>query len=253
VGLWAEILTHGYWDDQERIVNVARTDPGRITVSLDGIGDTHTTIRGREAFFERTSRTLETLRRVRAEERLRFAIRLKTVIMRQNLHDVSNVARFAAEKGMEVFYQAIEQNYNTPEDPLWFQTSANWPDDSTKAVEAVNRLIELKRGGLPICNSYQQLQAMVPYFREPGAMRVTIQSHTAHLRRPACSASTNIQVQPNGDVLTCYSMPPVGNIKQTSLRQIWNNRPKWWRSGCCMERRCTAAEKEHLGLTVIST
>jgi MoaA/NifB/PqqE/SkfB family radical SAM enzyme len=253
VGLWAEILTHGYWEDQQKIERVALANPGRVTVSLDGIGDAHSVIRGRHDFFEKTTRTLETLRRVRSEKGLSFAIRLKTVIMRQNTHDVANVARYAADHGMEVFYQAVEQNYNTPEDPFWFRTSENWPDNLPKAIEAVRGLIALKRQGLPIRNSFQQLEAMIPYFQDPDAMRVAIQSHTAHLHRPVCSASTNIQVQPNGDVLACFSMPPVGNIKDTPIREIWRNRPAWWRGGCCMERRCTPAEKENLGLTTIST
>ena len=66
-GLYAEILTHGYWDDQSRIEKVALANPGRVTVSLDGIGEAHTLIWGREKFFEKTVRTLETLRRVRAD------------------------------------------------------------------------------------------------------------------------------------------------------------------------------------------
>src|ERR1019366_6846922 len=57
IGLFAEILTHGYWDDQSRIEKAALANPSRITVSLDGIGDTHTLIRGRENFFEKTNRT----------------------------------------------------------------------------------------------------------------------------------------------------------------------------------------------------
>jgi MoaA/NifB/PqqE/SkfB family radical SAM enzyme len=253
VGLYSEILTHGYWDDQSRIEKVALANPGRVTVSLDGVGETHTIIRGRENFFEKTTRTLETLKRVRTEKSLKFPIRLKTVIMRQNLHDVGNVAEFAATNGMEVFYQAVEQNYNTPEDPRWFETSDNWPKDPEQAVGAVNGLINLKRKGLPIRNSFHQLEAMIPYFRNPDTMRVVIQSHTAHLKRPTCSALTSIQIMPNGDVLSCFGMAPVGNIKNTPIRQIWANRPAWWRGGCCMERRCSQAEKENLRLTTIST
>src|ERR1700682_6156071 len=115
IGLYSEVLTHGYWDDQSRIEKVALANPGRVTVSLDGVGDAHTLIRGRENFFEKTTRSLETLRRIRQEKRFHFAIRLKTVVMEQNLHDVDNVARFAGKNEMEVFYQAVEQNYNTPE------------------------------------------------------------------------------------------------------------------------------------------
>jgi MoaA/NifB/PqqE/SkfB family radical SAM enzyme len=251
IGLFAEILTHGYWDDQTPIESLALADPGRITVSLDGLGETHTKIRGREKFFEKTTRSIETLLRVRREKGLRFAIRLKTVIMEQNLHDVGNVARYAAEKGIEVFYQPVEQNYNTPEDPRWFEHSENWPKDAGRAVEAVRHLIALKREGLPVRNSFQQLDVMIPYFQNPDAMRVSVQSHTAHLKHPVCSALTTIQVMPNGDVLTCYGMPPVGNIRTSSIREIWTNRPKWWKGGCCMERRFTPAEKEARGLVSV--
>jgi len=111
----------------------------------------------------------------------------------------------------------------------------------------------LKRKGLPIRNSYRQLEAMIPYFTNPDAMRVAVQSHTAHLRYPVCSALTNIQILPNGDVLACYGMPPIGNIRVTPIREIWCSRPAWWRGGCCMERRCTSAEKETLGLTAIAS
>ncbi|HKA02493.1 MAG TPA: radical SAM protein [Candidatus Solibacter sp.] len=253
VGLWAEILTHGYWNDQAPIEKVALANPGRVTVSLDGVGEAHTVVRGRENFFEKTSRSLETLKRIRAEKNLGFVIRLKTVIMRQNLHDVHNVAEFAANNGFEVFYQAVEQNYNTPEDPRWFETSENWPRDPEMAIQAVRRLIELKRKGLPIRNSFHQLEAMIPYFLNPDAMRVAMQSHTAHQKKPICSATTNIEILPNGDVLSCYGMPPIGNIKNTPIREIWEKRPQWWNGGCCMERRCTQAEKENLKLTTIST
>lgn len=252
IGLFAELLTHGYWDDQSRIESVAMANPSRLTVSLDGIGDAHTRIRGREKFFEKTSRTLDTLKRMRAQHGLGYAIRLKTVIMEHNLHDVGNVARFAAENGFEIFYQAVEQNYNTPEDPRWFDTSDNWPKDSSRAVAAVREIMALKKAGLPIRNSDQQLEAMIPYFLNPDSMRVSVQQHTGHLKHPICSSLTTIQILPNGDVLTCYGMPVVGNIKTQTLRDIWQNRPQWWNGGCCLERRCTPAEAERRGLVAIS-
>jgi len=252
MGLYAEILTHGYWDDQSRIEEIALANPGRITVSLDGVGEVHTLIRGRKNFFEKTARSIDTLRRTRAERGLGFAIRLKTVIMRQNLRDVANVAEFAARNQAEVFYQPIEQNYNTPEDPHWFETSENWPANPEDAIAAVRQLIVLKRRGLPIRNSFGQLEAMIHYFQNPDAMRVSVQSHTAHLKYPVCSALTNIQVMPNGDILPCFGKPPVGNIKTAGIREIWSQRPKWWRSGCCLEARCSVAERQNLGLTAIS-
>jgi MoaA/NifB/PqqE/SkfB family radical SAM enzyme len=244
LGLYIEVLTHGYWMEQSRIEQMALARPGRVTVSVDGIGALHSLVRGREKFWDYTLATLNNLSRLREERDLGYNIRLKTVIMDQNIDGVAEVANFAAAREMEVFYQPIEQNYNTAEDPAWFTHSPTWPGDTENAVRRVEELIGLKRRGSPIANSFAQLEAMIPYFRDPDSMRVRVQSHAGHERKPLCGALTTIQVQSNGDVTTCCSRPPVGNIRQHSIREIWNSRPRWWESGCCMERRFSEAEKQ---------
>jgi len=186
---------------------------------------------------KKTERTIQTLKRVRRESNLDLVIRLKTVIMRQNLDDVGKVAHFAQNEGLEVFYQPIEQNYNTPEDPRWFTHSETWPDDIEKAVGAVRELVKLKEQGFPIMNSLNQLEVMIPYFIDPAASRISVQSHSAHEERQLCSALTTLQFQANGDVIVCNGQPPVGNIRTTPIREIWQNRPRWWEGGCCLERR----------------
>jgi len=241
-GLFVELLTHGYWDDQSKFEKLALVNPGRVTFSLDGMGETHTKIRGRERFFEKTETSIRTLQRVRKEEGLTFTIRLKNVIMAHNLDDAEQVAHYANQDGMDVFFQPIEQNYNTPEDPRWFEHSENWPKDADKAARTVERLIALKREGLPIANSYAQLEAMIPYFRDPALLRVATLMHSAHEGRPLCAALTNMQLMPNGDVLLCYGMPTAGNVKEKPIREIWRKRPRWWEGGCCLERHCGISE-----------
>lgn len=243
LGCFVEVLTHGYWDDQARIEKLALARLGRITMSLDGIGDTHSLVRGRPAFWDKSLMTLNHLKRLRDERKLPYVIRLKTVIMSHNLHDVANVARFAADNGMEVFYQAIEQNYNTAEDPRWWEHTENWPKDPEMAVSRVEELIRLKREGLPIANTVTQLEVMIPYFRDPNAMRVAIQSHTAHERKQNCAALTTLQLQANGEVTICNGAPRVGNIKNAPIRTIWESRPRYWEQGCCLETRRSEAEK----------
>lgn len=235
IGLLVEVLTNGYWSNQERIEQLAATNPWRITVSLDGIGATHSLIRGRKDFFEKTERSLLSLERLRRERKLRFKIRLKTVVMRQNLDEVCEVAHYAAGKsGFEVFYQPIEQNYARADDPRWYQSSNNWPDSPSRAAEVVHGLISLKQEGLPIANSYAQLEAMEPYFLHPDGVGLETQNHSAHERRSLCSALTSLEIRPGGEVLTCTRMGPIGNLRERSIRQIWEERPRWWRSGCCL-------------------
>lgn len=252
LGLFVELLSHGHWDDQSKIEKLALANPWRVTISLDGMGETHTRIRGRDKFFEKTTTSISTLERVRKDKDLDFAIRLKTVVMAQNLDDLCEIAHFANRDGMDVFYQPIEQNYNTLEDARWFESSENWPTDTQKVITVIEQLIRLKREGLPIGNSYEQLEAMAPYFRDPDSLRVTTQSHRAHEDRALCAALTNLQLQANGDVTNCVSQQPVGNIKTMPIREIWESRPRWWEGECCITRRCSVAERQVLSLPVVS-
>jgi len=244
LGLFVELLTNGFWKDQAKIERLALANPWRVTLSLDGLGETHDRVRGREGFFDYTSETIRTLVRLRREKRLGYSIRLKTVVMSHNLDALEDVARFASRDGMDVLYQPIEQNYNAADDPQWYQHSDNWPADPDQAVAAVDRLIALKQEGLAIANTLDSLEVMKAYFRDPAAWLASTQAHTAHEKRASCAALGLLQVQSNGDVKTCSSMPPVGNIKTQPLRQIWKHRPRWWISGCCMERRMSEEEKE---------
>ena len=241
IGLFVELLTHGFWEDQSKIEALALARPARVTVSFDALGETHNLIRGRDGFAARTETSILTLREMRRENSIKMGIRLKTVIMRQNLDEVCSVAWFAKRNGFEVFYQPIEQNYNTVEDANWFERSETWPNNAAKAVAAVNELCELKRQGFPIVNTLTQLEVMVPYFMNPQGSRIAIQSHTAHEDQLLCSAMTTLQIQANGDVRICMARGAVGNIKSQSIREIWQGRPRWWRNGCCLEKRLPSA------------
>ncbi len=147
------------------------------------------------------------------------------------------MAHFAKSIDAEVFYQPIEQNYNTLEDPQWFAHSDTWPTDTHKAISIVEGLRRMKVQGLPIANSFAQLDAMIPYFSDPVSLRVATQSHSAHERQLLCSALTMLQIQANGDVTVCIAKEPVGNIKTQRIREIWQTRPHWWEAGCCLEQR----------------
>jgi MoaA/NifB/PqqE/SkfB family radical SAM enzyme len=233
-GFALEFLTHGYWKDQAKIEQLALAGPSRITISVDGVGAVHSLIRGREDFFEHTDRTIETLLRIRAGRQLRYRLLLKTVIMEQNLASLGDVARYATREGMEVFYQPIEQNYNTAEDPTWFRSSPTWPRDPAAAVRAVRELIELKRAGLHIANSEAHFDSMIRYFLDPAGLRQLTQAHVAQQKRPLCAALTMLQIQSNGDVTICSHRPPVGNIKDAPIRQIWQRRTRYWERQCCL-------------------
>ena len=113
----------------------------------------------------------------------------------------------------------------------------------------MHELIKLKRQGLPICNSLSELEVLIPYYRDPEAHQLAVQLHAGHEGNPTCCAFTTMQLEPNGDVGTCFKMPPVGNIKSASIRDIWANRPRWWQAGCCRMKASAPAEVEALAVS----
>ena len=235
-GFFVELLTNGFWTDRSRLERAALADPWRITMSLDGIGQTHSLIRGRERFWEIASGSLDTLVQLRRDRSLHYEILLKTVIMRQNIDSLQEIAVYGQRIGAKVFYQPVENNYNAPDDPEWFKTSPNWPGDVERAVAQVRELARLKRQGVPIMNSYRQLEVMESYFRDPAGLQDRVQSHAAHEQQAICQALTTLQVQANGDIRICARRPPVGNIADGPIRHIWANRPQYWKGGCCLDR-----------------
>jgi MoaA/NifB/PqqE/SkfB family radical SAM enzyme len=235
IGLLMEHLTHGFWRDQTRVEALARARPWRITMSLDGIGAAHDMVRGRAGFFDAAMSSLDTIRRVGRELGRDVPVRLKTVIMEHNLHDVGEIARFAQRGGYEVFYQPIEQNYASAEDPDWHLTGANWPRDPAAAVAAVQGLIEMKLAGYPIANAVDHLERMIAYFRDPDASRVAVQRQSAGRAGAECGAKSTLLIAANGDVTGCYAKPPFGNIRHDSVRVLWRSRPRYWQGGCCLE------------------
>jgi len=107
------------------------------------------------------------------------------------------------------------------------------------------RLLPRQLGELMVSSLFAQLRARVPYFRGPASMR-RISIRSTRDRKTSCAALTTIQFMPNADVLTCFGMPPVGNIKDQAIRPIWESRPRWWESGCILERPCCEHEKQTL-------
>lgn len=236
LGLYTELLTNGYCKDEWAAKELVRAGVSQVTVSLDAIGATHSTIRGRNDFWEVTARFLERLKQARDAKGAGLRILLKTVIMRQNVHEVTEVARFARVNRMVVRYQPVEQNYDSPDDPGWFEHAVTWPKNPDDAVAVVERLAAMTREGFPIENSPSDFNAMRSYFANPRFNMVAVQSHMAHEQRPYCSALGNLQIEPNGDVGTCFRKPSIGNVTTASIRNIWRHRPRWWEAGCCHEQ-----------------
>jgi hypothetical protein len=130
--------------------------------------------------------------------------------------------RFHKALGMGVFFQLIQRSYSTPEDPKWRQHCENWQHHTDKAISLVRQLVQIKREGVHIANSYPEQEVMIPCFRDRGSLVIVTQSHRAYEPRHVCSPLNMLQLQADGDVTICPAQQR--GQSQVRIHQIWENR-----------------------------
>ncbi len=233
LGFLVEFLTNGYLLEQVA-GELACSGLNRVTISFDGIiPETLNRVRGRDDFYERVISGVQRLAGHRAALGASFQIWLKTVAMRGNLSELSDIARLGARLGVEVCYQPIEQNYAQKYDPQWYKASDLWIAESVQAAAAFDELTRLKGDGLPIVNTEGNLKVMSEYFMKPAEMMHKVRAHAPEEKGvvPVCGVGY-FEILPWGGVKICGEGEEIGNCKDISPREIWRRRAICWRGDC---------------------
>lgn len=234
-GFMVELLTNGILLNEKNIEEIAGLGLWRITISFDGLNPaTHDYIRGRKGSFDKTTKAFDLLVDLKKKYGYQYNILAKTVIMKPNLSEVAEIARWVRDHGLTgVFYQPIEQNYGQEDNMIWYKNSELWIDDIHMLEKEINELIRLKGAGLPIQNSIEDLEVMKDYFRNPDRLMKSVRYHVATQKNPDCLVgSASMEFSPNGDVRLCYGMEPIGNVVKTKPSIIWKHREVCWRGEC---------------------
>ena len=149
-----------------------------------------------------------------------------------NAHEIPQLLEFVRSRGYQLVLQPLYQNFGAVEyDPDWWRSSVLWPKDLGAIDEALDRLIEERRRGGPICNAVGQLAAMKGYFRAPSTFNGL-----------TCKAGhSDISFDPQGNIRLCYFLEPVATVFDWApLAAIWDApktlQRRWEVSRC--ERSC---------------
>lgn len=235
IGLVYEVLTNGLLTNRERCEQLVLAGPDQVTISLDGVTpETHFAVRRIPNMYEKILETVDNLDEFRRKHKTQMKILHKMVIMKPNLHEVVRMADWVKERGQaELMVQPIEQNYAQEENLFWFKSSDLWITDLDRVRETVRELVQRKQSGYPIRNSISNLESIVPYFEDPEPNMRRVQRHMATQACETCMTGVSaFEISANGDVRWCWNMPPVGNIKRASPREIWENRFECWKTDC---------------------
>ena len=199
-----------------------------LNLSLNAINNpaVHDVSRGREGSYEKAIDAVMTLKKLRDEKGKSVSINIATIVFPENVEEVIPLVEFVTKNKINgIMFQLLDdkesfhgyhyqKECNTMDYIMPKELRVQYQNMSKRMIEIVNTLIEMKRAGHSIYNSYKQLEAMKVFFNNPDDI----------LKEIKCDVgSTNFAIDPYGDVRLCFNMQPVGNIKLNKPEEIWIN------------------------------
>jgi MoaA/NifB/PqqE/SkfB family radical SAM enzyme len=194
----------------------------KVAISLDGFRpETHDTTRGVPGAFRRTIRGVERLKRLRDQLHGTTSITIHTILDASTIDEIPSVLNWVAATKLDGFHLVpLDQNvggidhgvggYNFEE--AWFDRNPLWIRDIPKLERLIEYMIQKKHEGYPIVDPVTYLQHTIPYFRDKGGIQA---------ERPCRAGSELVKVTPKGEVTFCPYEPPVGDLRTSTIEEIW--------------------------------
>ena len=199
-----------------------------LNLSLNAINNPiiHDESRGRHGSYEKTLDAIMTLKKLRDEKHTSLGINIATIMFPENIEELIPLVEFVTKNKINgIMFQLMDdkesfhgyhyqKGCNTSGYKMPKELRIRYNNMAKRAIEIVNRLIDMKRAGHSIYNSYEQLEALKIFFNNPDDI----------LKEIKCDVgSTNYAIDPYGDVRLCFNMQPVGNVKENLPSEIWES------------------------------
>ena len=187
------------------VLDFSRIGALEINVSVDGIDETHDTIRGIKGGFKQCIETIRALKRLAKDNPIRMSI--GTVIQPLNLHQIDDIEQLARELDVAVFFQ-----------PLMFDKFFNLSGNSNLKfsnddIREFRRIIEEKLApGMATTNFY-----WCDFLSIMGGLK----------RKSPCAFDRYVfSLYPTGEVLPCSREDWIlfGNVYEQTVDEIWFGR-----------------------------
>lgn len=212
LGIQTTTVNNGSLLPERRIEELKDSPINQISFSLNHLdAQKHDETRGVDGSAEKIYRAVEQLNYPGRH----FRLTLSTILMGFNIDHLPEMVEWVRDKGLDaITFQILYfESGNDDYMPGWYKTSPFWDDDTEKINRGMDRLVEMKRAGLPITNSIEQMEYMRRYLLDPEGPQTV----------PCKVGVANIDIEPNGDVRLCDVMAPVGNVREQHPRDIWHS------------------------------
>jgi MoaA/NifB/PqqE/SkfB family radical SAM enzyme len=209
-GMDTLLATNGFQVDAKKAKELAGAGLKIANISLDGFNHTHDRIRNCPGAFDRV------MKAVGALHEHGIIVRICTVIMDDNLDQIPGFIDFLMKDGRidGVFFQAMAQPFGHAQiKEGWWLTHPHFPRDTQRVNTLLDEVLAIKRGKGFILNEDCQFPAIKAYFANP-----------KRFTQALCTVGDmGFTINAAGDVLLCSFMPPVGNIAENRIREIFES------------------------------
>jgi MoaA/NifB/PqqE/SkfB family radical SAM enzyme len=184
-----------------------------LSVSLDShIADIHDKYRGVEGTFQKAVKGIKYL-----SEYGKLTLGISSLLMKENIATFPETVDFFLSLPIDRFlFQPIRVWTEDIPPEKWIEYEY-WVNDEAAVMRTVKYLTEKKKNDARIFNSEQDILDLIPYFSDPLSM--------ADSNRKKCYIGyERIIVNYKGEVyLGCARYGSVGNIKEQSVKEMWNS------------------------------
>lgn len=213
-GFHPAVSTNATLIDEEMAKKLSVSGLHRLSISLDSLcEDTHDYMTGTAGSYQRLMEGIRHLKK----HWLGGDINLHTVITDINLNDIRELVEWVNRDSFftGIAFQALAQPFRTNGRDQWYldpEYNQLWPKDAQQISKIMDMLIDFKRSGYKVINPIPQLAVYKKYYTEPESFS----------RASACNFGDYIfNVNVLGLVHLCCFMPPIGSIKNNTIKDIW--------------------------------
>lgn len=207
-GIQTGLVTNGWLLDKKTADQLMILDLSRLSVSIDGFGDVHDSIRGVKGSFDRAIDALNNINSSKDELEKSCVVHINSVICNENLDMLIDLIDLARRNNSINWFQALHSYDKRTEDPLWIPKHR-----LDKLNETIDKIIEIKKNEKGIIgNPTKELRSIKRYFKD------------YVVERDECYAAFDtISINSYGSVLPCWLWNNAGNIKDNDIISIWNS------------------------------
>jgi len=215
--IYTVLTSNGWLINQNKAREIVKSGLDVINISLDGVDSkTHDFLRGRKGAFEKATQALKFLKKYKNKKE-RPIIYINTVIMEPNIGQLEKLVKLTKKFGIDnIRFQALESKFlfgNKKYDPQWYKKEPLWPKDWEKLSTVLDKIKLLKEKGYPVKNTYQELEDIRLYYKNP--LLLVNQQHYCF------TGVRNFSIDSQGKVRLCFGMKPVGDLLKKEPEEIW--------------------------------